>query len=281
MNPLAVIGLAFALSTSALAAQAELTGCSDPVALDLSGPRPKLGFTVANGNTGTAIFDTGSRGPIADLPQAKRLGLVDEGPLGPSLGRHGAGAYRSTLRGLTIGRLVLGDVPLAVFPTMLPGVDLVLGPQMFSGRLVELDMGAATLRICETSENLAALGEATPYKTGDFPLPAVSLVIGEQRLLANLDTGSPLALTFPMSFAKSLPLADPPVKVGMARGHAGESPVFKARLQGAVRVGPVVLESPEVRFTDVLPGPNVGTGLLQRLVITIDAAGQRSWIRES
>ena len=80
-----------------------------------------------------------------------------------------------------------------------------------------------------------------------------------------------------MRFSESLKLAGPLLPAGRARSHQGEYPVFKARIEGRLRVGPLTLEDPEVRFTDVVPMPNVGGALLRKMVITIDSAGRRSW----
>lgn len=264
--------------TSALATPAQAqhgAGCSPPIPLDLTGPRPVVTLTTAAGVEARALFDTGAMGTVVEMQQAERLGLRREGPLGQPFVGHGDG-YQSSIRGMRMGTIPLPDGPVSVLTTMLPQFAAVLSPQTFAGRLVRLDLAAATLAICPAT--LAhTLGPATPYISGAFALPAIPVVVGGQTIPAHIDTGSPMELAFPMRFAETLPLTGPLVPAGRARSHDGEHPVFRGRINGSVRIGPVMLENPEVRFTDVIPMPNVGGALLRRMVITIDPAGRRSW----
>ncbi|MEO6579982.1 MAG: pepsin/retropepsin-like aspartic protease family protein [Sphingomicrobium sp.] len=273
---LALGALLAAVATPAFAHGAA-GGCTAPIPLDLSGPRPMVTLTNGAGVETKALFDTGAMGTVVASDQAERLGLTNEGPLGAPFAGHGTG-YKSSVHGMRVGGLRLPDGPVAVLPAMIPGIGAVLSPQSFVGRLVRLDLAAGTLALCPAS--LAhSLGKATPYIPGPFALPGIPLSIGGQAVAALIDTGSPLDLAFPMRFAKTLPLDGPLVAAGKARSHDGEHPVFKARIKGALKVGPVTLSNPEVRFSDVVPEPNVGGALLRRMVITIDAAGKRSWVQ--
>jgi hypothetical protein len=267
--------LAVLASTLAAQAHAQDAGCSAAVPLDLSGPRPVVTLTTRTGVEARALFDTGAMATVIDVAQAERLGLAREGPLGPPFAGHGEG-YSSSIRGMRIGAITLPDGPVSVLPSLLPQFAGVLSPQTFAGSLVRLDLAAATLTICPVS--LAdSLGAATPYVAGPFALPAIPIVAGGATIAAHIDTGSPMALAFPMRFAATLPLAGPPAPAGRARSHIGEHVLSRARIQGSVRVGPLTLENPEVHFTDAVPGPNVGGALLRRMVIVIDPAGRRSW----
>ena len=268
-----VAGLITAFATAASAKNA--VGCTSPVPLDLTGPRPVVTVTNAAGVEGKALFDTGAMATVVEMQQAERLGLKREGPLRPPFAGHGDG-YQSSIHGMRMGDVPVPDGPVAVLTTMLPDFAAVLSPQTFTGRLVRLDFAAATLTICPAA--LAhGLGEGTPYVSGPFALPAIPLVVGGQKIAAHIDTGSPIELMFPMRFAKTLPLAGPLVSGGKARSHDGEHPIFKSRIKGSVKVGQLTLEDPEIRFSDVVPMPNVGGALLRRMVITIDPAGKRSW----
>lgn len=276
--------LAALVSAPAVQAQSQAhaqdsTGCSAPIPLDLSGPRPVVTMTTSTGIEARALFDTGAMGTVIEMQQAERLGLAREGPLRPPFAGHGEG-YQSSIRGMRIGSLPLPDGPVSVLTTLLPQFAGVLSPQTFAGRLVRLDLAAATLAICPAAF-AQALGEPTPYMSGAFALPAMPVTVGGRSIQAHIDTGSPMDLAFPMRFAETLPLAAPPVAAGRARSHIGEHPVFRARIDGVVRVGPVRLENPEVRFTDAIPMPNVGGALLRQLVITIDSAGRRSWTQRA
>jgi hypothetical protein len=266
-----------AVASVPLAAQTK-SGCSQPVPLDLSGPRPVVSIHLANGRDARAMFDTGAMGPVADIEQAQSLGLVNEGPLGPPFeGMHIEGAYQSTLRGVRIGSVDLGDVSVPVMPAPLPGFAGVLSPSIFGKRFVELDLAAGTLKVCDRNPRETDAG-GFPYSGAPFALPSMPVKIAGETFAAHIDTGSPLELSFPMSYAKRFPLDGELIQAGSARGHAGVNPMYKARIKGLVQVGPLTLDSPEVRFTDVVPHPNVGMPLLRQMVVTIDPAGKRAWV---
>jgi hypothetical protein len=273
--PLAALLL---LSSSGFGGSAQAT-CRPSIALDASGPRPTVAITVANGAGGTAIFDTGAIGAIVDPQFAGTFGLANEGPLRPPFDRMpGSGHYRSTLRGLRLGGILVGDVEVPVVPTPLPGIAAILSPRIFAGRLVELDLGAGRMRLCDKA-GLAALGPGTPYTEGPFALPAITVTVGDATVTAHIDSGSPIGLSFPMRFATQFPLTAPMVQRGSARGHNGVSPVYIAHISGTVRVGALTLTDPEVSFSDVMTMPNVGAPLLRQLIVTLDPDGQRSWAR--
>ena len=198
-----------ALSALAVASGAQAKagdGCSAPVPLDMSGPRPVLTLTNAAGAEFKAIFDTGAMDSAVDIAQAGKLGVARVGPLQGALsgGTHGDG-YQGSFKGMRIGALRLPERPVAVMPTITPYAVAVLSPRLFAGKLVRLDLAAGTLAVCPLA--LArTLGPATPYTDEQFALPGIAVTMGDQRVLAHIDTGSPMELSFPMSYAKTLPL---------------------------------------------------------------------------
>ena len=275
-----VLALAAAVLTPAdvLAAQ---PACEAPITLDLSVPRPALPVTVA-GKPVRAVLDTGAVTTIVGYADADALHLKREGDLPAEFQRlpGTAGGYATTLPGVVVGGLALGDIHALAMAPLLPGYAVVLSPNAFGERLLILDLATATLRACDRAEGVPQ-GETSPYDPGPLSIPTLRVQIGAQVLAAHLDTGSPMALALPMRFAQTLALEGPLVPAGMAHSHTGPAPIFKARLAEDVRVGPLHLPRPEVLFTDAVPEPNVGTTLLRRLTITLDPKGRRTWAAEA
>ena len=168
--------------------------CQAPIELDVSGPRPTVQITLANGRRGTAVVDTGAMGAVVDSRYAEALGLANEGPVEPPFDQlPGANNYRSTLKGLQIGEVSVGDVAAPVVPTPLSGIAAILSPLIFSGRLVEIDFGAGELRLCDRAAGVRRLGSGTPHTDGPFALPAIPVTVDGTTLAAHIDSGSPLS----------------------------------------------------------------------------------------
>ncbi len=246
------------------------------VPLALGGPRPALSIGLADDITATAIFDTGALATTIGLDAAPALGLERSGPLLPPYDRFGAG-YQTVLRRLRIGTIELGDVSAPVVPAMLPGYAAIVSPTIFGDRLVTIDLSHARLDVCDRGARALPSGLGDPFGGPPFGLPTIAVKAGSLSVQAHIDTGSPMALAFPMRYAAMLPLSEPLRQIGTARSHAGSAPLYAARIRGDVKIGSLTLDDPEVRFTDVLPEPNIGAPLLARLRITIDSAARRSW----
>jgi hypothetical protein len=110
-------------------------------------------------------------------------------------------------------------------------------------------------------------------------LPAIRVSAGSQSVAAHIDTGSPLTLSFPMRYADLIELSEPLKKIGVARSHFGEKPIYAAKIAGMVKVGELTLASPKAFFSDVVPGPNVGGELLRQMIITIDPVSKLAWTK--
>lgn len=274
-----VLGLAFAFTLSACGAPAVRAACAPPIALDLSGVRPAVTLSVGDREPLPAIFDTGAMTTIINIESAEALGLRNEGPLLPPFDRpnHASQGYQTTLTNATLSGLPLGPTSAPVLPLPLPGYVAIFSPNIFSGRLVTFDFAAAQLLVCDKGPDRTPSGPAYGYSPGPFILPTIPVAVGGQTIDAHLDTGSPMGLIFPTSYAARFQLAEPMKQVGMARTHAGERPIYSAQIIGEVRVGPLTLTDPEVRFTDIVPGVNVGMALLRQMSVTLDPEEKRLW----
>jgi hypothetical protein len=247
------------------------------IALDTTGPRPAVTLAL-NGAEYHAIFDTGATNTVVNIERAGALGLANEGPLAPPFDRaHASTGYQTTLRGASVGGYALPTLSVPVLPSPLPDVAAIISPNAFSGSLLSLDLEEGELRIQPKGAAAIPAGESYPYGAPPFALPTIPVVIGGQRIAAHLDTGSPVALIFPMTYASQFSLAEELEQIGVARSHFGQQPIYRGQIEGVIRVGPLELSNPEVRFTDAVPNANVGTALLRRLVIVLDPDEQRLW----
>lgn len=271
MTILLLAGLAGTTPANARAA----ASCT-AIPLDLSGPRPMVSVAMNGKPAVKAIFDTGNMSTVVDLNQADALGLVRSGPL-KEFNTPGAAGYQTLLKGVKIGDLAIGDLSAAAMPSMIPGTAAVVGPSSFGDRYVTVNLASSQLRICPRTRAYRPVGVGEPYTAPPVVLPAIRVRLGSETIAAHIDTGSPLALSFPMKYADTIKLSEPLKKIGVARSHFGEKPIFAAKIAGTVKVGDLVLDNPKAFFSDVVPNPNVGGELLRRLRITIDPVSKVAW----
>jgi hypothetical protein len=233
---------------------------------------------MADGNSYPAIIDTGAMDTTINVAFAPLLGLANEGPLAPPFGRHATG-YQSTLRGARLGSLALPDRSVAVMASPLADAAAIISPAAFMGKLVRLDMGQGVLQVCPKTD--AHLPRTAPfaYSPPPFALPSFPLTIDGRTFQAHLDTGSGNQLIFPTALAQQLEIEGEWRQVGTARLHAGPArPIYRAKLKGDARIGPVTIRQPEVASLEIIPQVNIGMGILRGLVVTIDPAERRSWV---
>jgi hypothetical protein len=246
--------------------------------IDLSGSHPTVRITLAGQEPETWVFDTGAGGSVINIDRARALQLPEqeEVQVGSPAGGEPVRGFRTTITGARIGEAELPEFRAAAIPSMHSGARHtgVLSPYIFAGRLVTFDLARGEVRIADRSA--APASPPTPY-SASHPLPAISVTIGTQTFEAHLDSGGPHGLALPYALAASLPLAAPPEQVGVARFVDGEHPRYRAQIVGAVQVGPLTLNDPEISMIDGLPFVNVGTPLLRRMTITLDPERRVSW----
>jgi len=282
----------FLLSSSAglLAVTACNAGAQSAIAaipLDLSGPRPTAQLTIGGAPAAAAIFDSGAAASVLRLSYAQRLGLPNRGP---AMAHAPSGApvqgYQTAIALAKLGNAEF-DNALAValdIPLPLEGVDAIISPTVFSGRLVRFDFAARRADILPINAQNTPLAQSEPYIGGDqhamlTRTPGVTVHLpGDVDAAAIVDTGSRYGLSFPLEILHRVPLLAPPQPDEPSRMIGVERAAFKATLNGAVRVGALTLQNPVVRFEEGAPTGNVGFEVLRASLLVLDPAGQRSWI---
>ena len=251
------------------------------IPLDLGGPKPLVTLKIGAADPVPVVFDTGASGNIIDVALARSLGLPDRGAaiVGSPAGGPTVEGYQTEIAEGQLGTVALRGATAVALPFPAPFARGVFGPNSFAGKLVTLDFGRSEIRISEKSAETIPTGAFSSYSEGPRGLPAAEVEIGDRRFEAHIDTGSNGELTFPAEYAAQLPLDGPLRPVGRARLATGaERELMGARIQGQVRVGPVLLENPRIVFMEGLPRVNIGMGVLRNLKIVLDPAERRSWL---
>lgn len=226
------------------------------------------------------VFDTGTSGNIVDRKLAKRYALPEVGPSSAfdgSLGKPVPG-FETMLKGASLGGVAIADGAANAIDYDLPDEVGVFGPNSFPGRLVRMDLAAGRVTIQAKTAATIPAGPALPYNgVGDDALPSVELDFGGQKVVAELDTGNNAELLLPLSLAKTLSLEAPLKETGWATSAAGRQPVYRARFNGQIKVGPLVLDRPVLLFIEG-GRPNAGLPIAQKMVVVFDPSAHRNWL---
>ena len=225
------------------------------------------------------IFDSGAAGIVITNSLADELQLE---VLGEARVASPAGGEPRPGRIVRVPLLEMGQA--RVFGITAVATDLpklkdgecrgVLSPALFPGNLVIFDFPARTLR-ARSGELPPADGKTIFEYDAQDRLPSVTIDVAGTEIKAHLDTGAPHGLSLPTRYSATLPLAGPPVDAGRAHLIDREVALTEARLRGVARLGALTFEQPMIVFNEALPIGNIGAGILQRLVMSIDLAHHR------
>lgn len=206
-----------------------------------AGGRPVVEVFVG-GEPLRMLLDTGSTVALVLEPRAnERLGLLEDGP------------GRQLVPDLRIGDALFADVPSALIAALPPawGLDGILGFPCFLGCLLTLDYPEKRLHLA--SGTLPGGPDTLAFRADDsmrFGI-TIDLDVGGVSVPVHLDTGSPELVLFSSLLLDELPLADAPRPAGRAQTPMGAAELSLARLEGEMRLGPIVFRAPEVRFGDL------------------------------
>lgn len=223
------------------------------------------------------VFDTGSNGNLVDIKVADQLHLPNTGPspsVDGSTGRPVPG-HDTFLKNASISGVAIQDARATAFAYEVPDETGVIGPNSFPNKLVRMEGTRSRLVLLPKTPDTIPHCKAFPY--GVNALPSAILEIGDLKITAILDSGNDSSIILPMEYVKELSLVAAPVPIGYAVSAAGKQPILSAHLKGAVKIGSVTLDGPEIRF---MAGgtPNVGLPILRELTVVMDPTEGRDWV---
>jgi len=243
--------------------------------LDVGG-RPAVEATVNGKGPYLFLFDTGASANVL-FPD-----IIREAALPAAPGLPGMSLVR--MEEVRIGEATLTGVTAAQIP-FLAGLAGdrpprgVLSASGFPGCLVTLDYHARRVSIRKGALPTPDDRRVFQYLAEDT-LPRVPVRIAGHEYRLHVDSGAPGGLTLPLRDEHDLPLSGTPTQVRTARTNAGESPVFRASVTGAVTLGEYSLDVREIEFSDLRPSAaqpvgTIGSRILGQFVLTVDATNHR------
>ena len=252
------------------------------------GGRPVVEVKVGGKGPYRFILDTGASMTVIDSELKDELKLPAVQGMRAAAPGHGAPPEMVSVEALRVGGGTLRGLKAALMPLgrMLTGEGRprgVLSALAFPGHLVTFDYPARKITIAKGALDAADSSTVFEYGTDD-PLPIVPVRVAGHEMRVHLDTGSGYGLMLPNRFLAELPLASKPEPAGTAKVHGGESPITKARVDGAIELGAHRLGLEDVSFVDLKavfgpPRGNLGYQALRPFVVTLDSRNRRIRIR--
>jgi hypothetical protein len=225
------------------------------------------------------IFDTGSTSNTIDSSYAGALKLEFDPTVHVHVG-DGTGntleAKQAKIPVATLGEVPLTETTATVFPYKERDVVGIFVPNSFAGRQVLLDLRHGRL-IIRSRGTGNPCSNSTPYTPSG--LPTVMLHLPGLSLPAVLDTGSNSPLVLDTHLARKLPLRRPLQSAGKGTTVTGQHDVYETGLAGEVRIGPLLLHNPVVKFSGSDASiPYIGLPIIRQLLIMLDPEQQRACI---
>jgi hypothetical protein len=261
----------------------ELLGGRTSLPMQEFGGRPVVEVTINGKGPYRFILDTGAHISLVGAELNKELKLPEAGVHAAPSGA-GPAPQIVSIEVMGLGDAHLHGVMAAVMPLggFFKDQDApsgVLSASSFPGYLLTLDYPGKRI-VLEKGELESADSQTTFEYKSDEILPTVPIRVAGHETRVHVDTGSPMGLVLPARFLSVLPLASQPKEAGKARTPGGEFPISTAPVDGEIRLGKYILVLREVRFSDVSPGPvppsgNIGYGVLQDFMVTLDSKNRR------
>lgn len=276
-------GLALCAAWAADALAKRMPDAEAVIPLYLSAKRPLVMMRIGDHPPAPVVFDTGTNDNILDTAYAEPFGLPRIGPSTSIDGSTGlpVPGYQTRLVGVRLGGAPIADAPANIFDFRNTDEVGIFGPNSFPGKLVVIDLERAELRIMPGSAIAAMQGPGTPYLgEGAAGLPSLPITLPSGTVGAILDSGNDSTLLLPLDLAEELGVAGKLKQIGKVVSASGSQPLYEAQVAGDIRIGPVTLSSPTVRF--IKGGhPNVGLPVLRQMTLAFDPSNGRSWVIEA
>jgi hypothetical protein len=154
------------------------------------------------------------------------------------------------------------------------GIRGIVGMPVFRHCLVTIDRTGGVIRIEQGALPEPDGGEIVPFVRDAFGVISIPIDVAGVEVNAHLDSGNSGSIGLPRSIEETTPIVEGTRKTGRGMRASGPVEFTIGILDGDVRVGPILMESPEVRFSD-LPHGNIGASFLARCSVTIDQVNLR------
>jgi hypothetical protein len=244
-----------------------------------SNNRVMVMMRIGDGDLVPMIFDTGSDGHSIDRTIAKRERFKK---VGTAIEVDGTTGKQRKLPFVAMPKISIGGLPVGTIEASVLDYDRndamgIITSEMFTGSLLYLDLANGRARLVPREGAELPPGQATPYVRD---IPSIDIVMPDgSKLPAHFDTGYNAALSLPIALMDRVPLMAPARVVGRFKSINTEGEVYGGRIRGTIRIGPVVLENPEVSFLGDLA--NIGLPVIRQVTLVIDPVADRNWVLPS
>ncbi|CAN7459011.1 aspartyl protease family protein [Devosia sp. LjRoot16] len=246
----------------------------------LSSKRPLVMMRIGDHPPAPVVFDTGTNDNILDTVYAEPFELPRIGPSTSIDGNTGipVPGYQTHLVGVRLGGAPIADAPANVFDYRSTDEVGIFGPNSFPGKLVLLDLRNAELRILPGTAIASMQGPGMPYLgDGAAGLPSIPIVLPSGTVDAILDSGNDSTLVLPLDLADELGVGGTLKEIGKVVSASGSQPVYEGQVTGDIKIGPVTLNNPVVRFFKA-GRPLIGLPVLLQMTLAFDPSNGRSWV---
>ena len=135
--------------------------------------------------------------------------------------------------------------------------------------MVWLDYPAQQLRIASGQLPLPDGKHVLSYRL-DRGSAHIPVEIGGVALEASIDSGNMGGVLLPLSLSNKVPLRAPLQRAGRVASALNEFDLFRAELDGDLRIGEITISRPTLFFSDLVQAPNLGRGVIRSFAVTFD-----------
>jgi predicted aspartyl protease len=241
--------------------------------MDLSQTLPIVEVRIGDKPYRFAV-DTGAVGHGRISPAlAQSLGLAAAGEAVAADGSGRTQARRTyRLDAIDVGGVRFSALEFSELERLPPGVDGILGLGLFASHLVTFDYPKGTLSLSRQSLPETAMGY-TPQPGRGIAVP---VSIGDERIMASIDTGNAVAaLILPTALAERLPRKGEPRIAGRASTAISTVEIMEVEITVPVRVGGSTLPVTKVSYPSLGETGNIGSRGLSSTILRIDQVNRR------
>lgn len=256
--------------------EADALAASGEIVLYQSSDRVLVMMRIRDGELTPMVFDTGSDGNSIDASLARRLRLKRVGTVHEIDGTSGKERFLPNVRvhDVTLGGLKVGQIDATATPYDRNDAMGIISTELFTDSLMYLDLANQRALLTPRLGSPAPVGDPIAYIDG---LPTVHIKMPDGSTLpAHFDTGYNAALSLPLAMLDKVPLMAPARVIGRFKSISAEGDVLGGRIKGTIKIGPLILNNPEVAFLGTIT--NIGLPIIRQITLVIDAAADRNWV---